>query len=87
MLRWYFRLDDLVKIAEKAFGDIGKERWVRACDHVERVIAQSKKSDGYKGHTVDRILINLAETSTDDNSDTETASVGSTTDTASEIEV
>ena len=82
------RLDDTLKLTKTAFEEIGVERWRNACDHVETIIEKMKTNDNYKGKTVERIIINLAndDTTDSDDSSTETASMGSTTDTASETE-
>ena len=55
---------------------------------METVIEKMKTNDNYKGKTVERIIINLTndDTTDSDDSSTETASMGSTTDTASETE-
>ena len=80
------RLDDTLKLTKTAFEEIGVERWQNACDHVETAIEKMKTNDNYKGKTVERIIINLTndDTTDSDDSSTETASMGSTTDTASE---
>ena len=40
-----FRLDDLQRIAAEAFEEIGPGRWARACEHVEKVVEQTKAND------------------------------------------
>ena len=75
-------------LTNAAFEEIGVNKWHRACVHVENAITNTKKHDHYMGEHAERIVINLADDTTDsgDNSRTETASMGSTTDTASEVE-
>lgn len=76
-----------MKVADAAFAEITEERWRRACGHVESVIEKAKAHDCYRDQDMEKIIINLDDTSSDDeNSDTETASMGSTTDTASEAD-
>ena len=33
-------MDDVQKITDAAFGEIGEERWWRACEHVDKVVKQ-----------------------------------------------
>ena len=75
-------------LTNAAFEEIGVDKWHRACAHVEKTITNMKKNDHYMGEHAERIVINLADdtTDSDDDSRTETASMGSTTDTASEVE-
>ena len=85
---FYFRLDDLIKITDKAFSEIGEDRLSRACDHVEKTIQEMKDSDHYTGQQMEPFIIHVTGSS---DSSTDTASEGETdnssTDTASETEM
>ena len=73
---------------QSAFDAITGERWRRVCDHVDRTIESSKKHDSYRDRRGEKFIIHVGDDTSDDadTSDTETASMGSTTDTASETE-
>lgn len=74
----YFRLDDVLKMTREAFTAIGPDRWRQACEHVDRLIQESKKKDHVIDDVVEDFIINLVDSTSDDDS--------SATDTASEIE-
>ena len=73
----------MIEITEKAFAEIGEDRWRRACNHVEKMIDQMKATDLYTGEQGERFVIYMTGF---DNSGTNAAEEGSRTDTASESE-
>ena len=85
---FYFRLDDLIKITDEAFSEIGEDRWRRACAPVEKTIQEMKDSDHFTGQQMEPFIIHVTVSS---DSSTDTASEGETdnssTDTASETEM
>ena len=85
---FHFRLDDTLKITDAAFEEIGEDRWHGACNHVNKLIEKMQEHDHYISTQCERVVINLGESSSesDDDSSTETASMGSSTDTASEAD-
>ena len=76
-------INGAIEITEKAFADIGKDSWKQACDHVEKMIDQTKATDLYKWEQDERFVIYVTGS---DNSVTDTAKEVSSTDTASESE-
>ena len=57
-----FRLDDLQRIAAKAFDEIGPDRWTPACEHVKKVVQQTKANDfSIDQQTEETFIINLAD--------------------------
>ena len=74
---YIFRMDDVQRITAAAFDEIGAERWLRACEHVEKVVEQYKANDYIMYDVVDSVIINLADDSSSDHeSSTDTASEG-----------
>ena len=70
----FYRLADLQRIAAEAFHEIGPERWARACEHAEKVVVQSKPKDYFIDEQMEEtFVINLADDSDPDSSDTDTA--------------
>ena len=66
----FFRLAELQRIAAEAFDEIGPEWWTRACEHVEKVVAQSKANDYFIDEQMEEtFVINLAGDNDSDSSD------------------
>ena len=73
--------NDAIKMTEKAFAEIGKDRWKQVCDHVEKMIHQTKVTDLYTWEQDERFGIYVTGS---DDSVTDTAEEVTSTDTASE---
>ena len=62
-------------IAAEAFDEIGPDRWARACEHVEKVVEQTKANDFFIDQQMEEtFIINLA-----DDSDSGSDDAGSST--------
>ena len=70
-------------LTDEAFDEIGEDRWIRACNHVETVIDEMKAMDLYTGQKAQHFVIHVTGSSDEG---TDTADDDSSTDTASEAE-
>ena len=70
----FYRLADLQMIAAEAFDETVPERWARGCEHVEKVVAHYKANDNFIDEQMEEtFVINLADDSVPDSSDTDIA--------------
>ena len=65
----YFRYDDVLQTVNDAFHHIDGDRWRRACEHVEKHVAECIRDDHAVDQHIDAIVINLADTSESESSD------------------
>ena len=61
--------DDVLQTVNDAFQHIDGDRWRRACEHVEKHVAECMRDDHAVDQHIDAIVINLADTSESESSD------------------